>query len=332
MQGYLASIAKPTQQRKDVHMTEKHIVLGAGQIGTALAAKLASLGHDVVSVRRTATASSKPGIRNVAGNIADLTFARELGQGADVIYHVLNPAYHRWPQELPPLTDGVLAAVQSSGARLVMLDNLYMHGQMNGVAMNERSPESPCSKKGELRKRMADRYRAEQAAGKLHVAFARSSDFVGPNIVQAALSTRFFDAVLQGKPGDLLGDPALPHALTYIDDVVDTLATLGTDPRGMDKTWIVPTLPAMPIATWIAAFESALAIKIRTRVMPPWLMTVLGPFVPIMRELKEMNYQWTTPYLVDDSSYRTTFGVAPVPFEQQVKATAAWAKQRAPKA
>ena len=308
-------------------MTEKHIVLGAGQIGKALAATLAQRGHNVGSVRRSA-ATPPAGVTAMRGNIADLAFAREVGQNADVIYHVLAPAYHHWPQELPPLTDGVLAAAQTSGARLVVLDNLYMHGQMHGVAMNELSPETPCSKKGELRKRMADKLRAAHQAGTANVTFARASDFVGPGIEQAVLSGRFFDAVMRGKPGDLLGDPALPHALTYIDDVIATLATLGSSDRGAGQTWIVPTLAAMPIATWISAFEAELKITIRTRVAPPWLMAVLGVFVPIMRELKEMRYQWTAPYLVDDSKFRAAFNAVPTPFAQQIAATAAWALAR----
>ena len=310
-------------------MTEKHVVLGAGQIGKALAATLTQRGHSVVTVQRSA-ATPTAGTTTMRGNIADLTFAREVGQNADVIYHVLNPAYHRWQQELPQLTDGVLTAAQTSGARLVVLDNLYMYGQMHGVAMNEHSPEVPCSKKGELRKRMADKLRAAHQAGSAKVAFARASDFIGPGIEQAVLSGRFFDSVKRGKPGDLLGDPKIPHALTYIDDVVATLASLGSSDRGDGQTWMVPTLAAMPIATWISAFETQLKIKIRTRVAPPWLMSVLGVFVPIMRELKEMRYQWTAPYLVDDSKFCSAFNAAPTPFEQQIAATATWALARGP--
>ncbi len=310
-------------------MTENHVVLGAGQIGKALAATLARAGHTVVTVQRTA-ARPIAGATAMRGNIADLAFAREVGQRADVIYHVLNPAYHRWQQELPQLTDGVLTAAQTSGARLVVLDNLYMYGQMHGVVMNESSPEVPCSRKGELRKRLADNLRAAHQAGNAKVSFARASDFIGPGIEQAALSGRFFDSVKRGKPGDLLGDPKIPHALTYIDDVVATLAKLGSSDRGDGQTWIVPTLAAMPLATWISAFETQLKLKIRTRVAPPWLMTILGVFVPIMRELKEMRYQWTAPYLVDDSKFRTTFNAVPTPFEQQIAATATWAMSRLP--
>ena len=310
-------------------MTEKHVVLGAGQIGKALAATLARAGHTVVTVQRTA-ARPIAGATAMRGNIADLAFAREVGQRADVIYHVLNPAYHRWQQELPQLTDGVLTAAQTSGARLVVLDNLYMYGQMHGVVMNESSPEVPCSRKGELRKRLADNLRAAHQAGNAKVSFARASDFIGPGIEQAVLSGRFFDSVKRGKPGDLLGDPKIPHALTYIDDVVATLAKLGSSDRGDGQTWIVPTLAAMPLATWISAFETQLKLKIRTRVAPPWLMTILGVFVPIMRELKEMRYQWTAPYLVDDSKFRTTFNAVPTPFEQQIAATATWAMSRLP--
>jgi nucleoside-diphosphate-sugar epimerase len=308
-------------------MPQKHVILGAGQIGTGLANRLAKLGHYVVAVRRTA-ASPRDGVRTVAGDVSDLTFAREMGKGADVVYHVMNPAYHLWQTELPPLTDGVIAAATSSGARLVVLDNLYMHGGMNGVAITETTAQEPCSKKGALRKQMFDKVMAAQSAGAIRVAYARASDFIGPGVEQGHISSRFFDAVLKGKAGDLLGDPKLPHAFTYIDDVVATLATLGSDDRGLGQTWIVPTLQAAPVTVWLDALGVALNRKIKTRVAPAWMLGILGVFVPIMRELKEMRYQWESPYRVDDSKFRKAFGAAATPFAQQVTETAAWALQR----
>ena len=43
---------------------------------------------------------------------------------------------------------------------------------------------------------------------------------------------------------------------------------------------------------------------------------------------KEMRYQWTAPYLVDDSKFRAAFKAAPTPFAQQITMTSAWALAR----
>jgi nucleoside-diphosphate-sugar epimerase len=47
----------------------------------------------------------------------------------------------------------------------------------------------------------------------------------------------------------------------------------------------------------------------------------------MMRELGEMRYQWQEPYRVDDGAFRETFGLKPTDFDEQVRATAAWARR-----
>ena len=40
-----------------------------------------------------------------------------------------------------------------------------------------------------------------------------------------------------------------------------------------------------------------------------------------MRELPEMMYQFTKPFVIDAADTTATFGVEPTPLDQQVKAT-----------
>lgn len=308
-------------------MAVKHVVLGSGQIGNALARALRAEGHDVVSVRRSAGGDAD-GLRVAAGNMADRAFAAEVARGAEVLYHVMNPAYHRWADELPPLTEGVVHAAKTSGARLVVLDNLYAHGRMNGLPMREDSPQVPCSKKGALRKAMAERLLESHARGEIRVTIGRASDFVGPGIVQAHLGERFFQRVLSGKPGELLGPASMPHAFTYGPDVVRGLVALGREPKASGHVWHLPTLPARPIQDWTGALGRELGITIRTTVTPGWVLAMLGLFVPEMREFEEMRYQWEAPYLVDDTRFRESFGFEATPFETQVRETARWAAAR----
>ena len=322
------ALAGSGARREEDEMTTKHVILGSGQIGTELARALVAAGQEVVSVRRDAAKGGADGVRVVGGNIADLAFAAEVARGADVLYHVMNPAYHRWAEELPPLTDGALHAARTSGARLVVLDNLYAHGRMNGQPMHEGSAQSLCSKKGALRKAMGERTLAAHARGELRVAIGRASDFVGPGIVQAHFGERFFQRVFAGKAGECLGPPSIPHAFTYGPDVVRGLVTLGREERALGHVWHLPTLPARPVDAWTAALGRELGLTIRAREVPSWGLSLLGLFAPEMRELKEMRYQWEAPYLVDDTRFRAAFGVEATPFEAQVRATAAWARAR----
>ena len=39
------------------------------------------------------------------------------------------------------------------------------------------------------------------------------------------------------------------------------------------------------------------------------MLVALGLFMPLLRELRETLYQWERPWLVDDSKFRSAFGV-----------------------
>lgn len=47
--------------------------------------------------------------------------------------------------------------------------------------------------------------------------------------------------------------------------------------------------------------------------LPGWLLCVLGLFVPVLREFKEMAYQYDRDYFFDSSKFEKRFGVTPLP-------------------
>ena len=53
---------------------------------------------------------------------------------------------------------------------------------------------------------------------------------------------------------------------------------------------------------------------------------VAGVFMPVLREIGEMLYQWEQPFVVDDSAFRAKFGVTGTPIDAGAKATVEWAK------
>jgi uncharacterized protein YbjT (DUF2867 family) len=98
-----------------------HIVFGTGQVGNALAARLAGLGITVRAVSR----HRPPALTGVDWRSADATdpeAAADAAKGAAVIYQCLNAPYTQWPERFPPLQRGVLAAAERNGALLVSLD------------------------------------------------------------------------------------------------------------------------------------------------------------------------------------------------------------------
>ena len=108
-----------------------HVVFGAtGAIGTAVVAELMRRGERVRAVSRRGQAPG--GAEGVAADAADPAQAAAAAAGAAFVYHCANPPYTRWPELFPPLTRSILAAAESSGAKLVFADNLYAYGPVSG--------------------------------------------------------------------------------------------------------------------------------------------------------------------------------------------------------
>lgn len=305
-----------------------HVVLGAGQIGSRLARLLLARGHRVRQVRLSAaTGPAQAGIEVCSGDITDLDFAERVTAGAAVVYDCMNPPYDRWPDLLLPMARGALHGATRAGARLVALDCLYMYGRPDGP-MREDSPLTPCSRKGALRVALGALRLDADRRGDLPVAIGRASDFFGPDLPYSAWSDRFYRRVLSGKPAECMGDPDMPHAYTYVEDIAAALLLLGERGEATGQVWHLPTPPAESTRALARRLGSALGIDIEVRRVPRLALRAVGLFVPMMREIAEMTYQWEVPFEIDDRRFVSTFGVSATPIERAVAATAAWARDR----
>ncbi len=306
-----------------------HVVLGAGQIGTLLARSLRARGEHVRQVRRGKVSASTEGHEWVSGDLSDPTFAARVMEGAAAVYHCVSSPYHEWTKLLPPLQSGILAGARATSAKLVVLDNLYMYGRAE-ESMRETTPVRPCSKKGELRARLAEELLAAHGKNGVRVAIGRASDFFGPEVTLAAVfGERFYTRVLNGKRGEGLGNPDMPHAYSYGPDVAEGLRVLGTsDDDVFGRVWHLPTTHRGTTRELADALSVALGGKAELGSLPPWLFRALGLFVPQMREIPEMLYQWEMPFLLDDAAFRRRFSVEPTSAEVAVRDTAVWARGR----
>jgi uncharacterized protein YbjT (DUF2867 family) len=106
--------------------TARHVIFGTGAIGLATYDALRRRGESVRLVNRSGHARVPDDVEVIAGDARDPAFTRAVAQGAAVLYQTLNPPYHQWTAQWPPLQAGVLAAAQATGARLVSMENVYM--------------------------------------------------------------------------------------------------------------------------------------------------------------------------------------------------------------
>jgi nucleoside-diphosphate-sugar epimerase len=293
-----------------------HVVLGA-------AAELASRGHRVRHVSRGEIPQVDDRIERVRADVATPEGAIAATEGAAVIYHAVNVAYHLQVATLPGVTEAIIEAASTHDARLVVLDTLYPYGTADGEAVTERTPWAATSRKGRMRARLDARYLEAHESGEARTVLARAADFFGPGVFNATFGGAFFPGAITGGPALAIGDLTLPHSFTYIKDVARGLATLGADDKGDGRVWHLPTNPAVPTAELHRVIESItgrpLAIELITEAVP------YGPFdAQFMSEFAEMFYQYEIPQNMVSAAFESAFGVRPTPMRQALEETVAW--------
>ena len=305
---------------------ELHVVFGAGQVGHPLADRLLASGRRVRVAKRS-RGDVPPGCEVTLGDAADPGFCTAAAAGATTVYHCMNPPYSAqvWSELLPRYMDNLIAASASAGARLVVLDNVYMLGRPHGRPLNEDSPMNPSSRKGEIRARTAEKLFDAHRRGDVLATAGRASDFYGPRGTQTGLGDFFWPRVLAGKTAYLPFPLDAVHTYHYIPDVATGLATLGCADRGAYGTpWMLPCAPAETLRTLAMRMSTHVDRSIKMAQVPSWIIRAAGMVVPLMRELAEMAYQWEEPFVIDDSRFRARFQSGPTPVEQASAETARW--------
>jgi nucleoside-diphosphate-sugar epimerase len=198
-----------------------------------------------------------------------------------------------------------------------------MYGRPTGP-MGEDTPLEPCSRKGEIRARLATELMDAHARGDVLATSGRASDYVGPGThASAVFRPRFFRRLVRGRPVEVVGDPDQPHSYSYTPDVAAALAVLGTRDEALGRVWHLPTTWHGTTRELVARFAAAAGVEPRIRRMPRWALGAVGLVSPMVGEMIEILYQFEHPFVIDDRRYRTTFGVEPSSIDTLVATTLA---------
>jgi nucleoside-diphosphate-sugar epimerase len=241
----------------------------------------------------------------------------------------MNPPYSTkaWAELVPRYMTNLIAASARAGARLVVLDNVYMLGKPNGKPLSADTPMNPCSRKGEIRAKAAQLLFDAHRRGDVRATWGRASDFYGPGGTLTQLGDYFWPRVLKGRSGQVIANPDAVHTYHYIPDVAVGLATLGTAPDdAFGKPWMLPCRPAESLRDLVRRLEKPFGAPIALTVVPGWMRAMLGVFMSPLREMPEMQYQWEEPFVIDDRHFRECFGVLPEDADRAAEATVAWAR------
>lgn len=300
----------------------KHTILGGGgAIGLPLAKSLKTIYHHQVRIvgRKPEKVNNDDEI--MAADLLDAAAAHRVVKGSAVAYLCAGLPYKSslWKRDWPVLMRNVIDACKAHDTKLVFVDNVYMYAPQALPDMTERSAIGPVSKKGKVRRQLANMLMEEAAAGNLRMSIARCADFYGPAIRNGILQELALSNLKKGKPAMWLCDTSKVHSFTYTPDAARAIALLGNDNRGDNRVWHMPTAgDKLTGMDWVRLLADELNTRPRVFVLKRWMLKSAGAFVPLMREIEDTCYQYQHDYFFNSSDFERSFGIAPTPVEQAI--------------
>ncbi|WP_211442748.1 SDR family NAD(P)-dependent oxidoreductase [Collimonas humicola] len=319
-------------QQPTSHTSRKiALVLGAtGGIGNAMAHKLLQRGWQVRALHRRAAqmaAADSSGIGWHQGDAMQRVDVIAAAEGAAIIVHAVNPpGYRNWGELVLPMIENSIAAARACGARIILPGTVYNYGADAFPELSETSPQNPFTRKGAIRVQMEGRLRSAAQSG-VRSLVVRAGDFFGPHLA----NSWFAQGMLKpGRPVTAVtypGKRGIGHQWAYLPDVAETMMQLieredalaAFDTFHMNGHW---DADGTEMVAAIARAAGQADLKVRS--FPWWLLPALAPFVPLMRELREVAYLWRQPLRMDNRRLLKVLGTEPhTGWDQAVHSTLA---------
>ena len=257
-----------------------------------------------------------------SGDLLDSLKVNNAVSGAEVVYLLAGIKYSSkiWEEEWPIIMRNTIEACISNNAKLVFFDNMYAYDPDEIGHLTEKTALNPKSRKGLVRKEILEMLWAEVNAGKLTALVARAADFYGPNASNSFLNELVLKRMKNGKAPQWLYAGGKKHSFTYIPDAGKATAFLALQEDSYNQSWHLPTDKSYPSGNEITSIvNKELGTNFKLQVMPSWLVSTLGLFMSIMREIKELKYQTAEDYCFDSSKIEKAYGLKPTPIKDGLK-------------
>jgi nucleoside-diphosphate-sugar epimerase len=249
---------------------------------------------------------------------------KEAIKGSEIVYSTIGFEYNTgiWQKNWPVFMRNLLDACGESNCKLVFFDNIYMYDQNSMHDIQEESPVNPPSKKGKVRAEIAGMILKEIDAGNLTAMIVRSADFYGPGNQKTSMLTQtVLDPLSRGKKASWMGSVDFKHSFTYTPDAGKATALLGNTNEAYNQVWHLPTA-SNPLTgkEWIEAIANEMGVIPNYQVATKFILRLLGLFIPIMREMPEMMYQYDRDYIFISDKFEKRFNLKPTSYHEGIKA------------
>lgn len=299
-------------------------ILGAnGTIGSVLAKELRNYTDKIRLVSRNPRKVNESD-ELFPADLSNPAFVDQAVEGSDIVYLVLGFDYNLkvWEEKWPTLMSATINACIKHNARLVFFDNVYMY-DINAIShMTEESVYNPPSRKGAVRKQISQMLMDEVKAGKLMALIARSADFYGPGNDKSFANEMVYKNFLKGRRANWFIDADKKHSFTYTPDAAKATALLGNTDDAYNTIWHLPTdKNTITGREFIELFSKEMKVSNKLVVMPMWMVKLAGIFVPVLKEMREMMYQYDRDYFFDSSKFDKRFNFKTTTYQEGVRNT-----------
>jgi hypothetical protein len=101
------------------------------------------------------------------------------------------------------------------------------------------------------------------------------------------------------------------------------LVAVAGAPHTWGRVWHAPTNAPVTQAQAVAdVCRAAGREPVKVKAFPRGTLALSGLVVPVMRELRETEYQFKRPYVLDSSAIERELGLTPTPWDEVCRATA----------
>jgi nucleoside-diphosphate-sugar epimerase len=260
-------------------------------------------------VRAVERSMTLPGVESVHADLLELGQLRRAVEGASHVYLCAGLPYRAdvWAAQFPTIMANTIDACAQAGARLAFFDNVYMYAPPLPVPFDESTPQNPASKKGRVRKAIADMLLQAHASGKVKALIGRSADFYGPHAKNSQLYIAFLERMLAGNAPRWMGKPDVPHTWAYTLDNGRALVALALDDSAYGEAWHLPAGEPITIEHIAAIFNQKLRAHLRVSFLPKAMIPLLRLVIRPVREATEMMYQFDAPYVISWAKFKARF-------------------------
>lgn len=301
-------------------MMKKAIVIGAtGGTGTVIVSELVKRGVPTIAFGRSRQKLEE--LANQLGNPAHLSFAigdafrtddiAAAAKDADVLFHCANVPYNEMASKLIPLGESIMEAADRLSLKVVVIDGIYPYGRRQMELVTEDHPKQPHTKKGKVRLAFEQMIFSSRWS-KARPMIVRLPDYYGPTANQASYLGGTLEAIAARKMAFFVGNMKTPREYVYLPDAAMMVVELAGREQSYGQNWNIPGSDIISGREIVRIAQQASGSNKPVIALGKVGLSLLGIFVPVMKEVVEMLYLTEEPLRLSGEKYRRHIGAIPV--------------------